>query len=56
MWNSNCYDCLLTHVAPNSNREFLVTPGKMVPSKGGVAISQGLQLIHTKIASIIVVV
>ena len=30
---------LLTHVAPSSNRDFLVTPGRMAPVKGGVAIS-----------------
>ena len=36
---ANCYDCFLTHVAPNSSRDFLVTPERIVPSKGGVAIS-----------------
>ena len=45
----------LTHVVPKSSRDFLVTPGRMVPSKGGVAIS-GSTLIHTKIANIIVIV
>ena len=29
----------LTHVAPSSSNDFLVTPGRMVPLKGGVAIS-----------------
>ena len=30
----------LTHVAPNSSRDFPVTPGRIVPSNGGVAISE----------------
>jgi len=29
----------LTHVFPSSSRDFLVTPGRMEPSRGGVAIS-----------------
>ena len=30
---------ILTHVAPSSSNDFLVTPGKIVPPRGGVTIS-----------------
>ena len=36
----------LTHVAANSRRDFRVTPGRIVPLRGGVAIS-GSVLHHT---------
>lgn len=40
MWISElCLGKSLTHVAPSSNKDFLVTPGRMAPDRGGVAIS-----------------